>query len=89
MAVGYHKLNGSGARGKRTARKEREIKDLVSSGTPLWDATYGQGVTSAPFDPDIKFVQVPCAFDSGHVVKMGVGAVLVNMENYLDRIEAK
>lgn len=70
MAVGYEKLNTSGARAKRRGLKEipRDKITVTAAGALTWDATYGFGKTLESFVSDCDSVR--CEFDSGFVVTM-------------------
>lgn len=75
MAVGYEKLNTSGARAKRRGRDEipREKIKVVDSGALIWDATYGEGKTLEAFVSDCD--RVNCSFESGYIVTLLGSAV--------------
>lgn len=75
MAVGYEKLNTSGARSKRRGKREipRDEITVTNAGALVWDATYGFGKTLEAFVSDCD--KVKCEFDSGYVVTLHGGAV--------------
>ena len=75
MAVGYEKLNTSGARSKRKSKRgiPREQITVTSSGALIWDATYGLGKTLESFVSDCD--KVKCEFESGFIVTLRGGAV--------------
>jgi len=75
MAVGYEKLNTSGARAKRRAGREipRDQITVTPAGVDIWDATYGHGKTTEAFVSDCD--NVKCEFEPGYVVTLRGGAV--------------
>lgn len=75
MAVGYEKLNTSGARSKRRSQREipRDKMTITNAGEQIWDATYGRGKTLESFVSDCD--KVRCEFESGYIVTMRGGAV--------------
>ena len=81
MAVGYEKLNTSGARAKRRAQREipRDQIVITNAGAPVWDATYGNGKTLEAFVSDCD--NVKCEFESGYVVTLRGGAVRFGIED--------
>lgn len=87
MAIGYEKLNTSGARSKR--REQREIpRDeivVIGSGALIWDATYGSGKTMEAFVSDCDSVK--CEFESGFVVTLRGGSVRGGIDDAKRKIE--
>lgn len=74
MAVGYHKLNSSAARSRRSNR-EADPSDVVvtNAGTRIWDASFGNGVTQDGIVADSD--TAPVLFESGLTVTMRGSAI--------------
>jgi hypothetical protein len=69
MAVGYHKLNTSGARNRNKKTEHQSAKPVVvKKGYRFFDAMYGAGITEDDFVSDVD--EILCRFDSGMTVKL-------------------
>ncbi len=81
MAVGYEKLNTSGARSNRKAAQEipRDKITVTPEGVLIWDATFGLGKTLEPFVSDCD--KVRCEFESGYTVTLRGGAVRFGIDS--------
>jgi hypothetical protein len=81
MAVGYEKLNTSGARAKRRTQREipRDQITVTPAGVAIWDATYGNGNTMEAFVSDCD--KVKCEFASGYVVTLRGGSVRCGIDS--------
>lgn len=74
MAVGYHKLNSSAARSKRSAKPVSSAEVVVTNaGTKVWDPMYGVGVTEEGVVADSDYAMV--IFESGLRVKLRGSAI--------------
>ncbi len=81
MAVGYEKLNTSGARSKRRGKQEipRDDITVVDAGAQIWDASYGSGITLESFVSDSD--KVKCEFERGYVVTLRGCAVRLGIDD--------
>lgn len=88
MAVGYHKLNSSAARSKRSRTASEGAKfDVVGCGQNVWSPAYGFGVTECAFVASCD--KVSCRFESGYQVEFSGGAVRRMMIDYSIQVEKR